>query len=89
VSGIVLLAVAGAAAGYYGGELTGPATVREAAPAAPLSAAPTPEQLPRKIPEPNALAALKTNDLAFRQQSFTRTSWTRSGCPWTRRAAGS
>ncbi|WP_112248481.1 hypothetical protein [Kribbella monticola] len=70
-SGIVLLAVAGAAAGYYGGELTGPATVREAAPAAPLSARPTDPPLPRKTPEPSAVPSLTTDELDFHTQNFT------------------
>jgi hypothetical protein len=72
VSGVLLLALAGAAAGYYGGdEYTGSTRVYETGPAAPLNTIPTPEQLPRKIAEPNNVPALKAKDLTFREQTFT------------------
>jgi len=72
VSSVVLLALAAAAAGYYGGDkYTGSARVYATGPAAPLTTIPTPEQLPRKIPEPNKVPTLKSNDLTFREQTFT------------------
>jgi hypothetical protein len=72
VSGLVLLALLGAAGGYYGGDkYTGATRVYETGPAAPLNTIPGEEQLPRKTPEPNTLAALKTKGLTFREQTFT------------------
>lgn len=72
VSGIVLLALVGAAGGYYGGAVyTGATRVNEAAPVAPLTGRTTDPPLPRKTPEPFPLAALKASELDFHTVSFT------------------
>ena len=72
VSGVVLLALAGAAAGYYGGDkYTGSTTVYETGPALPLTGSPTDPPLPKKTPEPYPLTPLAADELKFHAQSFT------------------
>jgi hypothetical protein len=72
VSGVVLLALLGAAGAYYGGaEYTGQPRVYEAGPAAPLSGYPTNPPLPKKTPEPYSLTPLAADELKFHAQTFT------------------
>jgi hypothetical protein len=72
VSGIVLLALVGAAGGYYGGATySGASRVNEAAPVAPLTGRSTDPPLPKKTPVPFPLAALKASELDFHTVNFT------------------
>lgn len=71
-SGVVLLALVGAAGGYYGGaKYTDSTRVYDSGPAAPLTGRSTDPPLPRKTPEPYPLAALKAAELKFHTQGFT------------------
>lgn len=72
VSGVVLLGVLGGAGGYAGGAMTASSpTPIPYGVAAPLGATPSPEELPRKSPEPNNVPAFTAAGLSFRQQTFT------------------
>ena len=72
VSGLVLLALVGAAGGYYGGETyAGPSRVNEVGAAQPLTGRSVDPPLPKKTPVPSPLAPLTASSLKFHTVSFT------------------
>lgn len=82
VIGITLLAIAGGAAGYYGGELAEPGPTPYGVAAGPLTGtkvtpSPTPTiTLSRKKPKPSKVPALVPGELQFKTRNFSVESTT-------------
>jgi hypothetical protein len=81
VLGIALLAIAGGAAGYYGGELAEPGPTPYGVAAGPLAGtkvAPStpPITLSRKTPKPSKVAPLLPGELEFKTRNFSVESTT-------------
>lgn len=71
VCGVVLLGLAGGAAGYEAGLLTEPSSPPPLGTAAPLPGVTPTVPLSRKTPEPNTLAPFTTTGLRFHDVPFT------------------